>query len=74
MLEPKAKVLSTVSRIKNNKKYCTWREREREREEEKKMDETGDGLQEEKEVKLSKMLNLVSNNFKAAIIDYHNYV
>ena len=50
------------------------REREREREEEKKMDETGDGLQEEKEVKLSKMLNLVSNNSKAAIIDYHNYV
>ena len=32
MLEPKAKVLSTMSRIKNNKKYCTWRERERERE------------------------------------------
>lgn len=70
MLEPKAKVLSTMSRIKNNKKYCTWRERE----EEKKMDETGDGLQEEKEVKLSKMLNLVSNNFKAAVIDYYNYV
>ena len=70
MLEPKAKVLSTMSRIKNNKKYCTWRERE----EEKKMDETGDGLQKEKEVKLSKMLNLVSNNFKAAVIDYYNYV
>ena len=70
MLEPKAKVLSTMSRIKNNKKYCTWRERE----EEKKMDETGDGLQKEKEVKLSKILNLVSNNFKAAVIDYYNYV
>lgn len=70
MFEPKAKVLSTMSRIKNNKKYCTWRERE----EEKKMDETGDGLQKEKEVKLSKILNLVSNNFKAAVIDYYNYV
>lgn len=55
-------------------KSIVHEEREREREEEKKMDETGDGLQEEKEVKLSKMLNLVSNNFKAAIIDYHNYV
>lgn len=46
----------------------------REREEEKKLDESRDGLQEEKEVKLSKMLNLVGNNFKAAIIDFYNYV
>ena len=27
-----------------------------------------------KKLKLSKMLNLVSNNFKVAIIDYYNYV
>ena len=71
MLEPKAKVLHpTVFRMKNDKKYCIRRERGRGK---KRMDQ-GMVFRKKKKLKLSKMLNLVSNNFKVAIIDYYNYV